>query len=193
MEKLAITTDLEREVLQRIFIRDGSIDIPGDKIKERTHAYYTLVPSQRYDFENVLVRTNKLEARLWNSECDLRDFNFDELPLCRQFKFFALLNLNHHQRYYAADVIGMAPACEDEQNLLEFLDILSEYAKHPNVRKSVVARSTVLAKFLHDNYVTEADFKSGKQKKLPLHHFVVWGVSPEGYNHTNDLLSLFWR
>ena len=204
MEKLAITTKQEREVLDGILEREvldgifllsnGYVDIPNRNIENHTHAYYTLTPSQLYDFEYVLVRTNDLQARLGDSRFNEWSFNFDELPLCQKFKVFVMLRLDAYNKHYeTTSVIGIAPACKDEQNLLEFYDILSEYEKHTSVCKSAITRSIALAKFLHDNYVTEDDFKSGKQKKLPVHHFVTWGVPSEGYRHTNDLLSLFWR
>ena len=95
-----------------------------------------------------------------------RAFEFNDLPMCREFSLFLLCympEIDEGNRWLT--IYSLAPACRDEQPLNEFLNILQKYQNIP--AQGVVKRAQQLAIYLHRNFVSWNDF----EQKSELHRY----------------------
>jgi len=194
---------LERDIFAAIFHTNSEIVVG---IKDSTldeHSYANCARKMfnyescetwafQHNYPTVLVRTNELQARVYNlikSEPE-QYFCFDDLPLSQKFKLFIMARyLDFEENCFYVDINAIAPACQNEDDLQAFSKLLEKYKQTSGCYLHAVKHSLELAEFLHRNYVEENQL----EQKYKVHEsFVFWEKGCE-LPKVNDLSRLFLK
>lgn len=200
---------LERDVFAAIFHTNSEIvvGIEGSILDE--HSYANCARKMfdyescetwafQHDYPAVLMRTNELQARVYNLARREPEqyFCFDDLPLSQKFKLFIMARYcDFEEHHFYVDINAIAPACQNKEDLQAFSKLLDKYKQTSGCCLPAVKHSLELAEFLHRNYVTREDFNQVKEwhrwNESEKIKFIFWPFGESG-QFPNAFEALHW-
>ncbi len=203
MEQIIIKTPLEQALFDGVFgcsashalLRNPAKPYKNEHPRSEVYAdcsneMFNGTSNEPFPFK--IIRCNGQIAQIYNTDTEKSEwFNFDDIPLARNFKLFVLWgNSINEDSDHCFPICALAPACREQKQLEEFYQLLQPYPD-----KTAVKYSQQLALFLHRNYVTEEDFKQTSEwhrwnegEKI---FFMLWFFK-QGGRYPNAFEALYW-
>lgn len=170
MKKFAITTPIEQELFEGVFGAHGKAImaqnpkyLPQDVRRYPARCLNGMFSDiddgfNQRTFPFLLMRTDDLTGYFPDYQGE-KSFEFNDLPMCREFSLFLLCYMpEFNEGDRLIEIYSFAPACQDEQALNDFFNILQAYQKEI-LAPGVVKRAQQLVLYLHRNFVSWNDFE----------------------------------